>query len=165
MSTGSSKVDTTRQELDCPRDHTRMRLVEVEEATLDECPKCGGRFFDHGEMFAALGLHADPSYWDRPEATRSVKEAPIHCARCDGHMDLIELAYESERVEIDRCGHCKSVWLDKGEAETVMRIGQKLKPLIAAEREAAQKELDAMGPVDFNPGILARFLALFAKKK
>jgi len=164
MSKGAvGKVDTTRRDLDCPRDHTRLTERMVEGAFLDECPECRGRFFDHGEMYAALGIHADPSYWDRPEVTGSIEDAPIHCPRCDAHMSLVTLAQDADRVEIDRCGHCKGIWLDHGEAEMVMKIGKSMEPVIAKERAAAQKELDAMGEVDFNPSLLAQFLALFKK--
>jgi len=157
------RIDTTKKDLDCPRDKTRMKLVRVDNTHLDECPKCSGRFFDNGEMYGALGLHADPSFWDRPETTASVSEADIHCPRCGGHMSLVKLEYGGENVEIDRCGHCMAIWLDAGEAETIMSIGAKMEPVIAAEQAEAQKALDEMGPVDFNPGLIARFLALFKK--
>jgi Zn-finger nucleic acid-binding protein len=164
MSGGGKKVDTEHQDLICPRDRQDMKILQVKEAFIDECPKCRGRFFDQGEMFAALGLHADPSYWDRPETMGSLADAPIHCPRYDGHMQLQTVVQDGEKVEIDRCQHCHGIWLDEGEAERIMKIGAANVTNIEKERAAAQAELAKMGDVDFRPGLLAQFLALFSKK-
>jgi Zn-finger nucleic acid-binding protein len=139
-----------------------MREIIVGDATLDECGRCGGRFFDQGEMFAALGMHADPSYWDRPECTGSMVEAPIQCPRCDGHMILQTLSYETQKVEIDRCGHCQGIWLDRGEADRIIDIAKRMVPIIEAERAKAQAELAKVSEDEFRPPtLIARFLALF----
>lgn len=161
---GGKKVDTKHKTLVCPRDRSDMKEQLRAEAYIDVCPKCGGTFFDHGEMYAALGMNADPSYWDRPETTSSFADAPIHCPRCDGHMQIHALAHGTTKVDIDRCGHCRGIWLDKGEAEKIVAIGQGMAGTIDAERAAAQAELAKMGDVDFSPGLIARFLAMFKKK-
>jgi Zn-finger nucleic acid-binding protein len=164
--TALSRMDTKHKVLRCPRDKATMEELVEGSTFLDRCPKCGGTFFDQGEMFGALGMHADPSYWDRPECAGGITDAPIHCPRCDGHMLLQTVQHDSDKVEIDRCGHCQGIWLDKGEAERIMAIGAKMGPVIAAERAKAQAELDKMGDVDFRPpSLIARFLALFGKKK
>lgn len=162
---GGRKVDTKHRDLICPRDRADMKILLVGEAYIDECPKCQGRFFDQGEMFAALGLAADPSYWDRPENMGSLADAPIHCPRCDGHMQLQTLVQDGDKVEIDRCQHCHGIWLDHGEADRIMAIGEKSKHHIEKEKAAAQAELAKMGEVDFRPpSLLARFLGLFSGK-
>ena len=164
--TGVSKVNTDNKILECPRDKTTMDQVEVGEAHLDRCGKCGGQFFDSGEMFAAFGVKADPSYWDREEAGGAVKDHSFACPRCRKHMLAQDVKYEKDSVEIDRCGHCGGVWLDKGEVETIMAIGEKIKPILDAQTAKAKEELDKMGDVDFgNAGLIARFLGLFSKKK
>lgn len=160
------KIDTTRRVLKCPRDHTTMKEILVGEAYLDECGQCGGRFFDQGEMFAALGLHGDPSYWDRPECTTKLEDADIHCPRCDGHMTLTTIAKEAQKVDIDRCGHCQGIWLDRGEADTIMSIGRNMESVIDAERKAAHDELSKLSDEELSPpSLIARFLALFGGKK
>jgi Zn-finger nucleic acid-binding protein len=109
-------------------------------------------------------VKADPSYWDRPETGGAVKESALHCARCGSQMLGQDVAYGGEKVEIDRCGSCGGIWLDKGEVDTIMRISDKLAPVLEAERAKAQAELDAMGEVSFaSPGLIARFLRLFKK--
>ena len=154
-----------KQDLQCPRDHTLMSTHEAGEAVLDTCGKCGGSFFDSGELFSALGIKADPSYWDRPETGGVVKDSTIHCPNCETVMLAQDVKYETESVEIDRCGKCGGIWLDKGESDTIVKIGEKLQPLLDAEKAKAKEELDKMGDVDFSsPGLIARFLGLFKKK-
>ena len=158
-----SKQHFTNQKPACPRDHTILAQQTKGEAVLDVCPTCSGQFFDAGEMFAAFGINADPSYWDRPETGGVVKPGRIHCPRCHKEMLLQDLAYGGVAVEIDRCPGCQGVWLDQGEVEKIMQIGDKLAPVLAAEKAAAQAELDKMGDVNFAPGLIARFVGLFRK--
>ncbi len=151
--------------LSCPRDKTVLDQQEQGEATLDVCSKCGGQFFDSGEMFAAFGIKADPTYWDRPETGGPTRTGDVPCPRCEAHLLTQEIRHEGQAVEIDRCGKCGGLWLDAGEATRIIAIGEKMAPVIAAEKAQAQKELDALGDDAFgSPGLIARFLGLFQKK-
>ncbi len=154
----------TNKILECPRDHSVMNENAMGESILDVCAKCGGQFFDTGEMFGAFGLKADPSLWDREETAGAVREGNIKCPRCNKMMLIQDVKHEADKVEIDRCGHCGGIWLDKGEVESIMKIGEKMAPVLEAEKAKAKAELDAMGEVDFSPGLIARFLAMFKKK-
>ena len=40
----------------------------------------------------------------------------MHCPKC-GH-DLVEERYHG--VQVDRCGNCKGIWFDAGEAESLL---------------------------------------------
>lgn len=161
-----SKQHMREKVLSCPRDKTAMTETIVGEASLDVCGKCGGQFFDSGEMFKAFGMKADPSYWDRPETGGVVKDGHLECPICATHMLIQDVAFEKDKVEIDRCGHCGGIWLDKGEVDSIMAIGDKIAPLVAAETAKAKAELDAMGDNPFgSPGLIARFLGMFSKKK
>jgi Zn-finger nucleic acid-binding protein len=158
------RVHLREKGLMCPRDESMMEERKKGEAFLDICGKCGGQFFDSGEMFGAFGIKADPSYWDRPETGGVVKDGSLHCPICHVHMLVQDVKHESEKVEIDRCGSCGGIWLDKGEVDQIMKIGQKIKPILDKERAAAEEELLKMGDVNFSPpGIIAQFLGMFAK--
>jgi Zn-finger nucleic acid-binding protein len=158
------KVHVREKGLSCPRDEAQMEEAKKGEAFLDICGKCGGQFFDSGEMFAAFGIKADPSYWDRPETGGVVKDGTLPCPVCHTHMLIQDIKHEQEHVEIDRCGSCGGIWLDKGEVQQIMKIGQGLKPILDAEKAKAEAELAKMGEVDFSPpGIIAQFLAMFTK--
>lgn len=154
-----------KKDLQCPRDNAMLTVQEQGDAHLDICGKCGGQFFDSGEMFAAFGIKADPSYWDRPETGGTVKQSELHCPNCKTSLLAQEVKYESHEVEIDRCGKCAGIWLDKGEVEMIMKIGDALHPILEAEKEKAKAELDKLGDVSFaSPSLIARFLGLFKKK-
>ena len=151
--------------LHCPRDKSLMKEIVEKTAFLDICGKCGGQFFDSGEMFSAFGIKADPSYWDRPETGGTVKEGTLACPACHAPMLSQDVKHGTEHVEIDRCGKCGGIWLDQGEINQIMRIGGNLQPIIDDEKRKAQEELDKMGTPDFSsPGLIASFLGLFKKK-
>ena len=149
--------------LECPRDHSVMKEHEQGEAVLDICQKCHGQFFDTGEMFGAFGVKADPSIWDRPESGGTVRDGTIKCPRCHHAMLIQDVKHESQSVEIDRCRSCGGIWLDKGEVETLIKIGDKLEPLVNAEVEKAKADLAKMGTPDFSGGMIARFVKMFKK--
>jgi Zn-finger nucleic acid-binding protein len=158
------KVPLREKVLMCPRDKSAMLETVKGDAYLDLCKKCGGQYFDSGEMFAAFGIKADPSYWDRPETGGVVKDGDLPCPICHTHMLVQDVKHEKDHVEIDRCGKCGGIWLDKGEVERIMAIGQKIKPVLDAERARAEDDLAKMGTPNFSPpGIIAQFLAMFAK--
>src|SRR5262249_34035343 len=124
--------------------------------------KCGGQFFDAGEMFAACGIKADPSYWDRPETGGTVRDGQLHCPLCKTFMLVQDVKYEDKHVEIDRCGTCGGIWLDRGEVDSIMKISEKLQPVLDAQRAKAQDELARMGNVNFT-GPIGQFLKIFQK--
>jgi Zn-finger nucleic acid-binding protein len=159
------RIDRRENGIACPHDHSLMAQTKTRDAILDTCGKCGGQYFDSGEMFAAFGIKADPSFWDRPETGGTVTDGKIHCPRCETFMLVQDVKYHDKHVEIDRCGKCGGIWLDKGEVQTIMAIGEKLQPVLDAERAKAKEELDKMGEVDFSsPGLIAQFLSMFKKK-
>jgi Zn-finger nucleic acid-binding protein len=154
----------TNKVLECPRDGSIMAENVHGESVLDICAKCGGQFFDTGEMFGAFGMKADPSLWDRQETAGPVREGTFKCPRCNKTMVTQDIKHEADKVEIDRCGHCGGIWLDKGEVDQIMAISVKMAPVLEAEKAKAKEELDKMGEVNFNPGLIGRFLAMFKKK-
>ena len=158
-------VHMSNKVLDCPRDRTVMTETHVGESHLDVCGKCGSQFFDAGELFGAFGVKADPSSWDHEKTGSALRESKIDCPRCNARMLTQDIKHEADSVEIDRCGKCGGIWLDKGEVEQIMAIGEKMQPIIDAEKKKAQEELDKMGTPDFSsPGLIASFLGLFKKK-
>lgn len=155
---------TSDKILQCPRDKALMKTLEVNGVHLDRCDRCQGTFFDTGEMFGALGTTADPSYWDRSGVAGGVRHGTLGCPRCGGEMLLQNVSDSSDKVEIDRCGHCGGIWLDRGEDNKIMGIGARQVDAVLAERRAAQAEVDKLGDVDFRPpGLIFRFMSLFKK--
>jgi Zn-finger nucleic acid-binding protein len=156
--------DSHKHELtpECPRCHVPLEEVHAEEASIDRCKRCGGTFFDQGEMLTALGRTADASFWDRPENLGPLRDSGVKCPRCGGFLLLQTVSGDGAAVDIDRCPRCRGIWLDPGEGEKLLAVGARMLDKVLAERRAAQAELDKLGEVNFSPpGLIARFLALF----
>ncbi len=145
----------------CPHDKHLMKQKTAGEAILDVCGSCGGQFFDSGEMFAAFGIKADPSFWDRPETGGVVKDGTRHCPECETFMLVQDITYGGDHVEIDRCGKCGGIWLDKNEIEKIVAISDKLRPALEAERQKANEELAKLATPEFTPGLIAKFVKMF----
>ena len=161
MSKAASHAHRKKHDRACPHDKSLMTHVTAGEAVLDLCRKCGGQFFDSGEMFSAFGLKADPSYWDRPETGGVVKDGERHCPECEKFMLVQDVSYGGDKVEIDRCGKCGGIWLDKDEIKKIMDISEKMRPILEAERQQAKDELDKLGTPEFTPGLIAKFVKMF----
>jgi Zn-finger nucleic acid-binding protein len=153
--------ERAKRDRKCPHDQHLMVHVSAGEAVLDVCRSCGGQFFDSGEMFAAFGIKADPSFWDRPETGGIVKDGTRHCPECEKFMLTQDVSYGGERVEIDRCGKCGGIWLDKNEITRLMLVSEKLQPTLNTERKQAEDELAKLGQPDFTPGLIAKFVKMF----
>ena len=163
---GLSAIDTKNKVLRCPRDHSVMEEVNKNGAFIDICQKCGGMYFDQGEMFGACGLKADPSYWDRVETGGVVKESSLHCSRCEGHMLAQDVKSGDTHVEIDRCAHCGGIWLDEGEINTLIQISEQMATHVDREKAEAQKSLakitDEEAVAAMKPDPIVDFAMLFS---
>jgi Zn-finger nucleic acid-binding protein len=151
----------------CPRDKRILRAATIGEASVDVCGKCEGTFFDSEDLIGAAGIAADPSTWDRAETGGSVKPSELACPECETTMDAQDVTRDDAHVEIDRCGKCRGIWLDKGELDTLSAIGGALLPMVDAARAKARKELEELDEqgVDFrrrSPIEQRRFLASVA---
>jgi len=146
----------------CPRCNGIMETKPVGETSVEVCPKCEGSFFDLGDLFSALGSTADPSYWDREGVAGLLRDAGTKCPRCHGALLQQDLHHHSgKHVEIERCGKCAGLFLDKGGGDRLREIGTAGMASIAAERMRAEVELAKMEDPDFSGGFIGKFLGLF----
>jgi membrane associated rhomboid family serine protease/Zn-finger nucleic acid-binding protein len=86
---------------------------------VDHCPRCGGSFFDAGEAARAIGATADPSTWPPEIFARAPVPSPLACPAGHGPMWSFALAWEGRALEVDACGVCHGLFLDRGEAEVL----------------------------------------------
>lgn len=100
----------------CPRDRTPLVERKLTGVTIDECPKCGGAFFDKKEVGKATGDKDLGRYLAR---IHGKSNSPIVCPACGQLMDLDRIA----DVEIDHCTSCEGVWLDHGELDRLVQRG------------------------------------------
>src|SRR5215213_10311048 len=129
----------SKDDLRCPRDRKVLHTAVIGDASVEVCGACHGAFFDSGDMLRASGVAADPMSWDRPETGGAIKDGTLMCPKCETVMPAQDIKHEGKHVEIDRCGRCGGIWLDKGELEAIVAIGHALRPILDAERAKAKE--------------------------
>ena len=101
----------------CPRDGAEAFLKSVQgpkgQFQLDVCPKCGGAWFDNGEIAKVSG--------DK-EIERMIVEyaggpSSLACPHCGREMVTRPVG----DITLDVCAKCKGVWVDAGELENAAR--------------------------------------------
>jgi Zn-finger nucleic acid-binding protein len=130
--------------LPCPVcDDVRMRKATVGPVTLDHCNRCGGTWFEKGEL-KALVTHASrgalvdaldraapdrrdggpmvPCYAcgtpydrDRARCPACDRRNILDCPHCGRIMDRVQ----RRRVTIDVCGDCRGAWFDHAELTAI----------------------------------------------
>ena len=115
-------------------------VIESPQLMIDHCPRCGGVWFDFGEVQQLR--RADPKVlWELVAPHTEVHRMQCHkcqayvernesrCAGC-GHANLLDcpkcgkalnVAYHSG-LRLDACAHCKGVWFDRHELDEIWRI-------------------------------------------
>ena len=103
-------------------------------------------------------------------SARAAEHVGCICPGCGGRMSLLKVGDGKDKLEVDVCGHCLSVWCDKGEYETLapppMKTGEKsMRELMEqASPEARERYVDALmeslpedvSPADFDIGDVLR---------
>lgn len=103
----------------CARCDCEMDVVRVDSMELDECPECGGIWFDIDELMGVVHLEVEklagrPEMDPVDESVISLESPPAFCPRCsaplDPHRFDLDLA-----VIMDVCPRGHGLWLDRGE--------------------------------------------------
>lgn len=134
--------------------------------TIDFCPRCGGLWFDRGEVgelarrdrSALRGMVVDPSVRINPPCHEC--QAPLDrnaekCAAC-GHKNVIACPVCDRTMErrpvdgliLDVCKNCQGVWFDNAELTAIWRLN--LAAATNKRRVAAVGGLDAGGDILFT---------------
>ena len=99
-------------ERDCPKcPFSPMDEIVAGDMTLDECPKCKGRWYDFAELAKTVN---DPAAF-----TAAVAKGPLRPrlgqAKCPVCLeDMMNGGFGNELLRVDQCaGH--GFWLDAGE--------------------------------------------------
>jgi Zn-finger nucleic acid-binding protein len=122
----------------------RMDKIHIKDAsgtlTLDTCPRCGGLWFERGEvgrlasrkpstLRAHIATRADrvrppclschaPLDRDAEKCGTCGERNVLHCPSCDREMDRREHA----GLVLDFCRHCHGVWFDNAELSAIWRV-------------------------------------------
>jgi Zn-finger nucleic acid-binding protein len=111
----------------------------VGDIEVDLCPSCGGLWLDRGEL-EKIGESSQEDLFELRQslAGSTTPEAPsetsTHCPACDGTLKELKLGM----INIDFCGKCEGLFLDKGELDQALAStqGLTLKQVIAAAAHA-----------------------------
>ena len=87
--------------------------------SVDECPECGGRWYDSGEIEKVL-KNSDKLRAAIDGGLLKPRPSERICPRCRGKLTNGGLL--SEFLRVDLCPSCRGFWLDKGESALVEKL-------------------------------------------
>lgn len=138
----------------CPECYT-VFLTEKKtpngKVTLDVCERCGGVWFDRGELHDVLDATEK-----KPRVPPDAEASKRSCPRCRKPMRVFD--YPETFVKVDVCEGCGGIWLDKGELKELaaVRRYRAEHPATATSDAPADAEQTA-GPGGIK-GALIRFI-------
>jgi Zn-finger nucleic acid-binding protein len=131
----------------------KARLRDRERSLLlDYCPRCGGMWFELGEVQRLRG-HSQESFWQRVERRAAPFKMPCHecqalidrnadnCEAC-GRRNTIRCPHCAQDLKcemhqglrLDTCQRCKGVWFDNIELEEIWKLSVKRGPATGLDR-------------------------------
>jgi uncharacterized protein len=131
----------------CPNENIEMQPVKVEShygqsVILDQCPGCGGIWFDKLELYELKQGQADSLEALNVDILRSpslIENSELTCPR--DHAKLIQFIdpYFPKEIIIERCPVCDGLWLNRGELTKYQKFRQKR--MIEGETNTADAKL------------------------
>jgi Zn-finger nucleic acid-binding protein len=149
-----------------------MRKVDLageQPLRLDHCARCGGVWFDAGEVQRLRGV--DPgSFWRAVARRDDVARVQCHschgfigradapcpacgfhnvldCPKCTGAMTTAT----HDDIELDVCRRCRGVWFDHAELEAVWRMRPGERPLAPRDPRAGDGAVVLSDALLFDP--------------
>jgi Zn-finger nucleic acid-binding protein len=120
----------------CPKCKKELSdKIKIGDVKIDRCPKCGGLWFEKDELRLAKDKKAPEAKWMDVEikdksinwfqlelwkdkmkfkAKKEIKYCPTD------KIPLYSLNYDDSSIEIDVCGVCHGIWLDRGEFKKII---------------------------------------------
>ena len=120
----------------CPKCKKELsEEIKIGDVKVDRCPKCGGLWFEKDELRLAKDKEVPEARWIDIEikdksinwfqlklwkdklkfkAKKEIEYCPID------EIPLYKINYGDTPIEIDVCGVCYGIWLDKGEFKKII---------------------------------------------
>ena len=142
----------------CPRCGQTLADAKGPGLALDVCKRCGGVYFDHGEL--AQMANRRRTELDDVERLVEADELPpvltksrsLRCPGCSGKMESYEYAYCSG-ITLDRCSRCFGIWVDDGELQAIQDHLDKVHAGIEPRRRTHTAEDAAAAMAQMDAGI------------
>ena len=118
----------------CPNDGTEMKQVKAEShygqtVILDQCPGCGGIWFDHFELYKAKQGEADKIELLDGNSLRtstSIENRELVCPKDRVKLVRFQDVLFPKDIVIARCPVCNGFWLNRGEFTRYQQYRQTL---------------------------------------
>lgn len=120
----------------CPKCKKELsEKIKIGDVEIDRCPKCGGLWFEKDELRLAKDKKAPEARWvDVEIKDKSINWFQFKLWKDKGKfkakkeieycptdkIPLYKLNYGDTPIEIDVCGVCYGIWLDKGEFKKII---------------------------------------------
>ncbi|MFH1724855.1 MAG: zf-TFIIB domain-containing protein [Elusimicrobiota bacterium] len=105
----------------CPK----CKFIDINEidsglgCMIDECPECGGRWFDLGEL-EKIAEHPEKLREAIESGPIKPRESERECPRCENK--LVNAGLINQFLRADFCAQCSGIWLDKHELTLVDKL-------------------------------------------
>ena len=107
----------------CPNDKIEMQPVKAEShygqtVMLDQCPQCGGIWFDSYELYSAKqGQAAKIELLNAAslQAVSLINNSELHCPRDQTQLIQLNDPFLPKDLILARCPRCNGFWLNRGE--------------------------------------------------
>jgi Zn-finger nucleic acid-binding protein len=151
----SGRPDKLDDPLPCPGCGSALKEVSAEanygrHLLLDQCPDCGGIWFDHWELYFLKPGEVnriDPVDREKLLALACFKSRPGQCPRCRVDLEPLQDPALPKDARIERCAKCNGLWLNRGELRRY--AGHKAGVLGKQEGRSAQQP-----GIPLNPALL-----------
>lgn len=119
----------------CPNCETPLGEIKISDTEINHCDKCGGLWFEKDELRLVKDKGNENlkwldfelkdkkfnwrhfELWEKKAEFRLLKDLRL-CPNCQ--MPLYKVSYGDSQIEVDVCGLCLGVWLDKGEFKKII---------------------------------------------
>lgn len=128
----------------CPNEHIEMQQVKLKShygqtVLLDQCPACGGIWFDHLELYSVKQGQAetvDSLSADTLRTSTPIENSDLLCPKDSAKLENFKDAYFPEDIVLARCPACNGFWLNRGEFTKYQDFRQSLKePLESSQAD------------------------------
>ncbi len=99
----------------CREDRLETRTLKESPVKVEHCGKCGGLWFDGGELARAV-----PTAVHGLRTPEDAEATGLRCPRCT--VPLQRFVYPQTYVKVDRCSDCKGLWLNRDEFREVQVV-------------------------------------------
>lgn len=139
----------------CPACSQSMKHKQIGHTTIDECPQCGGIWFDPGEL-DEIKDRVDPDLrwidfrlW-REQADFTVQPDPLFCPRCP-EVAMTAVNQKNADLIIRFCTRCGGTWLNAGDLAIII--------------DSLSKQADALTAADYFKESLKQAAELITGEK